>query len=569
MGAFTLDGPVGTRAAAWRRVSDVDELARLGGLPPLVCRTEPTAEGFGALRGTLLGPVGIRHDFEEHDHGWERGRRVWQHRRIDGPLLVSAGYRGTVVPVDGGFVPRLHFTATPRGVLASPAVTALVQGLRRQWRRLLRREGRGPRRRLDAESRAALERWRRRGVPAELLARFQDWAELAPDADLRDLRPLERAREWGLDPDETLGWLLEGTTAGLVELLFVVRCPACVAPTARLSRLSGLAERAACTACGRQFLVDLREDVEVRMVALPRLAPTEHERWATLLPRARPQVEALATLPPEASRTLHVDLPAGAWRLDAGGTSAAARIEVRDAGPAEISWTVGDGATLRVGPGTAAVHVHNPARRPVRVVLLAADPTQVRLSAARLATFPTFRGVFGMQTLAPGVYLGVSRVALLVTDLVASQRLYAAAGDRAALAFVDAHLREAERIVTLGGGVRVKSVGDSLVAAFDTAAGAAAAAVRLQEAYPRWAAAQAEPGAPGLRIGVACGPALAAHSDAAGLDWFGGTANQAVTAARSAVAGEIAWTPRVAASAAVPAGWTARESGGLTVICRA
>jgi adenylate cyclase len=190
------------------------------------------------------------------------------------------------------------------------------------------------------------------------------------------------------------------------------------------------------------------------------------------------------------------------------------------------------------------------------------------LSAARLATFPTFRGVFGMQTLAPGVYMGVSRVALLVTDLVASQRLYEAVGDRAALAYVDAHLREAERVITHGGGVRVKSVGDSLVAAFDRPDAAAAAAMQLQADYPRWAAAQAVSGAPGLRIGVACGPALAAHSDASGLDWFGGTANRAVTAARGAVAGEIALTPSVAAVASVGEPWVSRESGGLTVLRR-
>jgi class 3 adenylate cyclase len=569
VGEFTLDGPVGTRAAAWRTVSDLDELARMGGLPPLTCGYVRTAEGFGALRGTLLGPAGIRHDFEEHDHGWERGRRVWQHRRIDGPLLRSAGFRGTVVPVDGGFVPRLHFTAEPNGVLAAPGVAGLMGGLRRQWRRLLRTSGPPTRRRLDAESRQALDRWRRRGVPEDLVARFQDWAELAPDADLRDLRPFALAAAWGLDPDETLGWLLEGTTAGLVELVFVVRCPGCAVATARLPRLGHVEERAECVACGRGFLIDLREHVEVRMVALPRLAPPEQERWATLLPRARPGVEALASVPAGASRTLQVELRGGRWRLDAGGALAPAQVEVAPGAGEHAAWTVGEGASLRVGPGVVSIDVHNPGLRPVRVGLVDEDAAHARLCAARLATFPTFRGVFGMQTLAPGVYLGVSRVALLVTDLVASQRLYETVGDRAALAYVDAHLREAERVITQGGGVRVKTVGDSLVAAFDAPGPAAAAALALQADYPRWAAAQGVAGVPGLRVGVACGPALAAHSDASGLDWCGGTANRAVTAARGAREGEVALTPTVAGVAAVPAGWAAEARGDLTVLSRA
>lgn len=568
MGDFTLDGPVGTRAAAWRLISDVDELARLGGLPPLVYRYERTAEGFGALRGMLLGPAGIRHAFEEHEHGWERGRRIWQHRRIDGPLLVSAGFRGTVVPVEDGFVPRLQFSAEPRGVLASPGVALLVGGLRRQWRRILHGQGDEPRRRLDAESRAALDRWRRRGAPEDLVARFQDWVELAPDADLRDLRPLRWAAQWGMDPDETLGWLLEGSIAGLVELVFVVRCPACAAATARVARLSRLDEGADCAACGQHFLVDLRDHVEVRMIALPRLAPPEHESWATMLPRARPEVEAMTSVPAHASRTLEVDLRPGAWRLGAGGATASAVVLAAPDAAAEATWSVGDDTPIRVGAGTVSLHVHNPGSRPVRVVLVSADAAQDRLSAARLATFPTFRGVFGVQALAPGVYLRVSRVSLLVTDLVASQGLYEAVGDRSALAFVDAHLREAERVVTRAGGVRVKSVGDSFVAAFEQPEAAAAAAMQLQADYPRWAMAQAVSDAPGLRIGVACGAALAAHSDAAGLDWFGGTANHAVMAARGIAAGEIGLTPSVAAVASVEEPWGSEERPGLTVLRR-
>jgi len=568
VGGFTLEGRVGTREAAWRHISDLDELARLGGLPPLVCGYRPDATGFGALRGTLLGPVGIRHDFEEHDHGWEWGHRVWVERRIQGPLLRSASYRGSVVPVDGGHVARLEFTAEPRGLAAAPGVTLLTAGLRREWARLLEEPAERPRRQLDGESRAALARWERRGAPGDLVARFQDWVERAPDAELRDLRPSALAAAWGLDTDEVLGWLLEGTTVGLVELFFAVRCPGCSATTARVDRLTRLDERAACGACRRSFLVDLRDHVEVRMVALPRLAPPEQERWATVVPRARSGVRALATIPGRGQRRLEVELGPGRWRLDAGQGHPPAWVEVVRDGPAEARWTVGSASSVRVGPGRSELSVENPGERTVRVVLVDEEVTGGLVSAARLATLPTYRGVFGTQTLAPGVYLGVSRVVLLVTDLLSSQTLYTELGDRRALAFVDGHLRELERLVGEGGGVRVKTVGDSLVAAFDAPGAAAAVAMGMQEHYARWAGGQGVTEVPDLRVGVSAGPALAARSDASGLDWSGGTANRAVMAARSVDGGEVGLTATVAAFAPPLTGWRVVQRGELTVLQR-
>ncbi len=558
---FVLDGPVMDPAAAWARVADADTLAREGGLPPLTWGFTPGADGFGTLTGTLLGPAGIRHGFEERDHGWARGQSLWVDRVIDGPLLKAARYRGEVVETADGAVPRLSFSAEPASRLSTPTVAVLVRGLRRQWRRMLDRPADARRRRLDAESRDAVERWRRRGAPPEIVAPFVRWVERASDAALRDVRPLALARAWGRDPGEALGWLLEGTATGLVELHFVVQCPGCRGATARVPRLSLLEDRGMCPACGSTFAVDLRDHVEARLLALPRLAPTEAERWASLLPRDRPSVAALALLPPGGEVTLRASLAPGCWRVSPGSGAPPTLLEVTEGGPDAASVTLGEGGTVACGPGPVRLHLRNGLTRRARAVVVsdALDPT--RLSAARLATFPTYRGVFGTQTLAPGVHLDVSRIALLVSDLVASHALYARVGDRAALAWVTAHLAEVEAVVTDYGGVRVKTVGDSLFAAFDDPADAARAALVLPGRMAAWSRAQGVPEAPPTRVGVAAGPALAAHSDASGLDWFGATANLAVTAARLAGAGEVWWTAEVgAALGALPEGWSAEPA---------
>ena len=70
---FTLTGPVADARVAWRLVGDTDYLNRVGGNPPLLMGMEPDEHGYPTLRGTMLGPVGIRHGFEEIDHRWVQG----------------------------------------------------------------------------------------------------------------------------------------------------------------------------------------------------------------------------------------------------------------------------------------------------------------------------------------------------------------------------------------------------------------------------------------------------------------------------------------------------------------
>lgn len=556
---FTLDGSVGTREAAWRRIADLDALALSGGLPPLNFSTTLGHDGFPALTGTLLGPAGIRHAFEEHDHGWVRGSRVWQHRRIDGPLLAGARFLGEVVACDGGFLPRLSFSAVPTSFLASPAVSLLVRGLRRQWRALLARPAdEVPRRRFDLNSRASIDRWKQRGAPDPLVACFVAWLEGVADADLPYVRPLELAAAWDMDDREVLAWLLEGTAAGLVAPLFEPHCPLCTAGSRSVSSLSRLVERVRCPSCGLEYEVDLRDSVEVSLVALPRVAPRADDRWSTWLARRRPRVAVFSALAPGECMVLDVDLAEGSWRVSAGQRVAEVPLEVVVGAPDHATWTAGAEVPMRLAPGPTRLTLDNASARRLRVSVVRAGIDTERLTAARLATSPTFRGIFGTQPLSPGVHLGTSRIAILVTDLVASHRLYKAAGDRQALSFVAGHLAFLEEEVNRMGGVRVKTVGDSLVAVFDQTQDAAEAALALPALYRRWCAGRDETAAPGLRVGVAAGPAIAAHSDASGLDWFGGTANLALSASRIALGEQVVWTDSVHTSLdALPSDWAA------------
>ena len=107
-----------------------------------------------------------------------------------------------------GSDPASSSLPSPEGCLRL-RVALLAAALERLWRSLLNRDTEPVRRRLDGEVAAlnAGSDGRARGPRGP----DQDWVELVLDADLR-ICALGTGCGLGMDTDEVLGWLLEGTT---------------------------------------------------------------------------------------------------------------------------------------------------------------------------------------------------------------------------------------------------------------------------------------------------------------------------------------------------------------------
>ena len=88
---------------------------------------------------------------------------------------------------------------------------------------------------------------------------------------------------------------------------------------------------------------------------------------------------------------------------------------------------------------------------------------------------------------------------------------------------------------------------DALMAAFHAPADAVAASRQMLQAYEAWVATWALTRRQGLKVGIHFGPAMAVHTDGAGLDYFGGTVNLAARAQGKALAGTVVWTAEVQA----------------------
>ena len=104
------------------------------------------------------------------------------------------------------------------------------------------------------------------------------------------------------------------------------------------------------------------------------------------------------------------------------------------------------------------------------------------LTAKRLLTNQTFRDIYRTDTLAIGQRLKILSLTFLFSDLKGSTELYEQVGDLVAFDLVNEHFRLLQEIIASERGAVVKTIGDAVMATFETPDRAIAAAVRMRAA---------------------------------------------------------------------------------------
>src|SRR3954469_21451452 len=127
---------------------------------------------------------------------------------------------------------------------------------------------------------------------------------------------------------------------------------------------------------------------------------------------------------------------------------------------------------------------------------------------------------------------------ILVTDLATSTELLTAAGDDAGTALLTAHLRLVRDVVEAHGGRVAKTLGDGVMALFDSSYDAARGAIALQQEVDR-AARRAVEEPLAIRVGANVGEVLDAESADEAEDVFGAAVVLAHRLCASAEPGQI------------------------------
>jgi class 3 adenylate cyclase len=400
----------------------------------------------------------------------------------------------------------------------------------------------------------------------------------APDHALNKMNALELASREGLDEERVIATLLNAVGLGMFEMTWNVMCPSCAGVLSTNKSLKTLNNaQYKCAFCAAGYETTLDNLVEVTFTVSPRLrkiaahAPDELSAaeyyrqifWSSAIDLPG-DVEKLlgevtlemVDLPPGERAILSLQAPEGTLIVFDPVTHAAQFIEVKGEETGErqnlsvmfnkVQLPV-DSIALRPGPLRLALENRTDGRvlPAVWVANAALDAILTRrkpvLTATRLLTNQTFRDIYRTDTLAIGQRLKILSLTFLFSDLRGSTELYERVGDLTAFDLVNEHFRLLQEIIASERGAVVKTIGDAVMATFETPDRAIAAAIRMREAMSDLGA-ERQHQSLSLKMGIHEGSCLAVTLNAQ-QDYFGQTVNiasrvQSLAASRSIVVTE-------------------------------
>jgi class 3 adenylate cyclase len=400
----------------------------------------------------------------------------------------------------------------------------------------------------------------------------------APDHALNKMNALDLATREGLDEERVIATLLNAVGLGIFEMTWSVMCPSCAGVLSANKSLKTLnSAHYHCAFCAAGYETTLDNLVEVTFTVSPRvrkiaahspdeLSVAEYYRqvfWSSAIDLSSDPEKVLrevtletVDLPPGERAILSLHVPEGtiivfdpvthtAQFLDVRGEEARERQNLSVIfNKAEVPV---DTVALRPGPLRLALENRTDSRvlPAVWVANQALDDLLMRrkpiLTAKRLLTNQTFRDLYRTDTLAIGQRLKILSLTFLFSDLKDSTKLYEHVGDLVAFDLVNEHFRLLQEIIASERGAVVKTIGDAVMATFETPDRAIAAAIRMREAMSDLGAERQHQGLL-LKMGIHEGSCLAVTLNGQ-QDYFGQTVNiasrvQGLAASRSIVVTE-------------------------------
>jgi class 3 adenylate cyclase len=399
-----------------------------------------------------------------------------------------------------------------------------------------------------------------------------------PDHALNKMNALDLAAREGIDEERIIAALLNAVGLGIFEMTWNVMCPSCAGVLSANKSLKTLDRaRYSCAFCAAGYETTLDNLVEVTFTVSPRvrkiaahspdeLSAAEYYRqifWSSAIDLPTDLEKLLrevtletVDLPPGERAILSLQLPSGtlivfdpvthtAQFLDVSGEKASERQNLSVIFN-KVQVPV-DTVALRPGPLRLALENRTDGRvlPAVWVANQTLDDLLKRrkpiLNAKRLLTNQTFRDLYRTETLAIGQRLKILSLTFLFSDLKDSTELYERVGDLVAFDLVNEHFRLLQEIIASERGAVVKTIGDAVMATFETPDRAIAAAIRMREAMSDLGA-ERQHQSLRLKMGIHEGSCLAVTLNGQ-QDYFGQTVNiaarvQGLAASRSIVVTE-------------------------------
>jgi adenylate cyclase len=543
----------------WRYVADTNRINQYAGLPEFSFRYLPEDDGGSRQIGETR-YMGWRLRWDEHPFEWIEGRYYEVVREYHNGPIRKFHTAVSLHPDTGGTLVHQTITCEPRWSFAIPAIYfELGVSSKRRFRAAYQKIEKF----LNGNSESPFVPVPRVAIPPgrldvirqrlkdasgrQWLPRLIEAIETMPDEELDAMRPFVFADRWKVDRREVLKLFLQASQAGLLDLSWDVICPGCHGAPERHASLKRLKAEAHCPACNIRYGVDFAESVEVRFRPNPSIRRIDVVRYCSGGPMNAPHIVAQQQIAAGASKTVDVRLHPWKYRIRSLKSETSSMIRTV-AGAKESHATVRihrralAPAMLELAP-ELSLTLQNDDDIDITVMIERIAGNENAATGAMVIAMNEFRTLFSEEVLAPDLPISVGAVALMFTDLKASTSMYEELGDAPAYAHVQRHFDLLREVVARCEGTVVKTIGDSVMAAFYDPANAVEAAFEMHRAMDADNDARGEP-ALSLKIGIHHGPCIAVNMNDI-LDYFGTAVNLAARIQKESRGGDVVVTEQI------------------------
>ena len=358
--------------------------------------------------------------------------------------------------------------------------------------------------------------------------------ETAPEHELIEINPKTLARRHKLNLMSTLKGLLHLTKAGIFDLTWTVRCPHCKGPTHRSGTLHELTEHSHCPLCTDDFDAGFDRNVALSFSVNPSvvtIAGLDEFEVALAIASFEFEPGMSVNLDPGEHHELALTLTEGNYGVMRQGKGQMINIPVAR-GEGDSSFQSAElvfedeGLMLRavpLAPGRATIVIANQGTEPMEFLiakLVRPDWTD----AALVTTLQEFRDLFSEEMLSPSESFSIRNLSFVFTDLKSSTEMYERRGDSKAFYLVKEHFKIMEAVVRDFDGGIVKTIGDAVMAVFQSPEQALVAARSMVERFEVYNAEHHTQNQIVVKIGIHSGPCIAVTLNDR-IDYFGTSVN--------------------------------------------
>lgn len=380
------------------------------------------------------------------------------------------------------------------------------------------------------------ERLKSQGADMDVLEHLYEFLHRADDLSIQRMRPYALADGWNLPRRTVLETFLRATRVGMLDMYWDLLCPECRGVAEDHEHLSGLHGSAHCSTCRIDFSANFDHNVEVIFRPNPSIRAVDASvEFCVGSPQRQPHKAFSLIVPPREELPFSTMLSEGRYTLHASEIPGSQILLATKSGDEKIDLRANfkgwNSNIIELGL-MPYIRLINETDQIQTFELERTTWSDQAATAADVTTLQVFRDLFSSEVLRPGEEISVGSTTLMFTDLRNSTKLYREIGDAPAFGRVREHFEILEQAISMEGGSIIKTMGDSVMAAFRSPVSAMRAIWDVQKQLSL----RGEPPL-SIKAGIHYGPCIVVNLNDR-LDYFGSTVNIAARLPNFSLGGE-------------------------------